>query len=65
VTLTEQQIAEKIANALFTNGVGDRAFILRMHDRNDRYLGGWCKGAAIDQIRTVLALAGKENANGK
>lgn len=61
---TKRIVAKKIADALMTNGCGNKAdrlvMIRRMPKKDDRMrwgdldLGGWCKQAVIDQILKVL-----------
>lgn len=47
-------LAEKIADRLFTNGVDEVADRLVLELRGKQDLGGWCRGAVIDQINAVL-----------
>ena len=47
------ELAEKIADALFTSGQGTKADQLRLYREND-YLAGWGYVPAIDQIQSVL-----------
>jgi len=45
----------KYANALFVNGVGQRAerLILELPDRSDG--GGWCENPVISVIESILS----------
>ena len=57
--MTNRQLAEKIAERLFTNGVGKRAERLKLvidpkGSEPERDLGGWCERAAADQIEKIL-----------
>ncbi len=56
-------LAERICDALFTNGSGAVATRLVLMDRQ-MYLGGWCRAAVADQIKAaILAIrASKEPA---
>lgn len=52
---TIRVVAEKIAERLFWNGRGIEAErLVQWRDSDRRNLGGWCKGAVIDQIENVL-----------
>ena len=46
---TTRQLAERIAEALFTNGAGQQAerLVLTIDGPPKRYLGGWSMGPAI------------------
>ena len=62
-------LAEQIATRLYTDGSGQEATRLELRlattpNRGrsfERPLGGWCKGAATDQILAIL----EENATGQ
>ena len=56
----QEQIAQKITDRLFVNGVGQHAErLLLVRDRPAKIeLGGWCKQAVIDQILDVLSEQG-------
>ena len=60
------QLAARIADRLFTNGGGEKAqrLVLTVDWPSQRNLGGWCKGAVVDQITSVLLDAGAEDAEG-
>ena len=50
-----RKLAQKIAERLFTNAMGQRATRLRLFDDpSPRDLGGWCFNAAVAQIEDVL-----------
>ena len=61
-TSTTRELAEMIADSLLTNGFGeegDRLDIRQSLGPNstfdeERSLGGWCRGAIVDQIVDVL-----------
>ena len=44
-----------LINALFTNGIGEKAERLVLVDRAGRNLGGWSRAAIVQQLRTHLA----------
>lgn len=50
-------LAKKIAERLFTNGVGDIADRLVLELPGKRDGGGWCRKAAEDRIAEVLAVS--------
>ena len=51
-----RQLAERIAERLFTNGSAERAqrLVLTIDQPVSRDLGGWSEQAAVDQIADVL-----------
>jgi hypothetical protein len=57
--MTNRQLAEKIAERLFTNGSGKRAERLKLvidpaGSQPERDLGGWGERAAADQIEKIM-----------
>jgi len=52
--MKNHQLACEIAEALFTNGQGDRARILLLQSETGRQMGGWIETAAVEQIEKVL-----------
>lgn len=52
--MTNKQLAEKIADDLFTNHWGDKAKRLMLILEDGRDGGGWCKQAVIDRIERAL-----------
>ena len=57
--VTRELLAWKIADALFTNGMKEKATRLVLELPSKRDGGGWSKQAAIDQIARVLARCSK------
>lgn len=52
-----RELAEKIAKQLFHNGMNEKASRLKMIGAQpDEDLGGWCLGAVVDRVETVLRL---------
>lgn len=49
-----QDLAEKIAEQLFMNGMGEEANRLVLELPGKRDGGGWCKQAVVDVIMSVL-----------
>ena len=49
-----RQVAETIAQDLFTNGNGDRAKRLVSELPDGRDGGGWCESAVVDRIAMML-----------
>jgi hypothetical protein len=56
-TVTMRELAEQIADDLFTNGEGKPAdrLVLTVNGRRD--LGGWSRGAVIDRVVAILKRA--------
>lgn len=50
-------LAERIADALFTAGNGEKAWRLALKTIDERELGGWGREPAIRQIRRSIALS--------
>lgn len=48
------KLAERIADLLFFNGVGEEADRLVLMTLEGRNLGGWCRQAVIDQVVAAL-----------
>ena len=48
------KLAERIADKLFVNGIGEKATHLMLLSIRGNLLGGWCKQAAIDRIVEAL-----------
>jgi hypothetical protein len=55
--VTRREVAEKIAEAIFVNGQGQKAerLVLTVDGPPQRDLGGWGFRPIIDQIEKVLA----------
>ncbi len=52
-------LARKIVEALFVNGLGERAErlkLIELRQGEEFSLGGWCYGAAVDRIEDVITL---------
>lgn len=49
-----QELADKAAKDLFTNGNGDKADRLVLTSKNGRDLGGWCETVVSDHIFCCL-----------
>ncbi len=49
-----RQLAQRIADDLFTNGNGDVAIRLMLEREDGRYLGGWSKKPLVDRIVHIL-----------
>ncbi len=49
-----KNIAKRIADELFKNGIGEKAERLVLELENGSNGGGWCKQAVIDIIKTNL-----------
>lgn len=47
-------LAERIAMRLFTRGDGKVANRLELKDENERGMGGWGFGPAVDQVEAEL-----------
>lgn len=52
--MSNQQLAAKIADDLFTNGCDEKAERLVLELPNGRDGGGWCKQAVADRILQAL-----------
>lgn len=49
-----RELAEKIANDLFTRGDGVKGGHFRMHSDNGEYLSGWSEGPLRDRVYAIL-----------
>lgn len=49
-----KDLADRIADDLFTNGQGEKARYLKMERENGSYGGGWSRAAVVDRIREHL-----------
>lgn len=54
------QLAERIAERLFTCGDGAKAKRLELKDEHELALGGWCQAAVVTQIQKILVSASSE-----
>lgn len=50
----QTKLVGDLLDVLFTNGQEQKAVQLRMHDTEDRFIGGWSRAGAGWQIREVL-----------
>jgi len=49
-----EALAKRIAEELFVNGFGDKAYRLVLTSRDGRDLGGWGEGPLTDRIAGLL-----------